>query len=178
MDKLQFFINYTYTKGEYDKLPASLQASPSVSGRTGDNPSDDLYMAIYKQATVSPQSPKGNNTVPANGGIPNIAPHKINAGFTFIPLPNFSIYLGVNYVDIRRTKATDPVRTVGGYSMLKFNIRKENFIYEGLYVQMHINNLFNEQFYDPGIRAANGAYYPTMHPLEKRNIWFTVGYQF
>jgi outer membrane receptor protein involved in Fe transport len=95
-----------------------------------------------------------------------------------LPFPNLSIYTGINYVDIRRTVSTDPVRTVKGYAMLKLNIRYENFIYEGLYLQLHVNNLFNEQFYDPGIRSATGTYYPTMHPLEKRNIWFTVGYTF
>lgn len=178
LDSLQFFLNYTFTRGEYDRLPTKLQTSPATTGRIGDNPTDDLSMGIFRQATVSPQSPNGINTVPASGQIPNIAPHKVNAGVTFFPTPSLSIYAGINYVAIRRTVSTDPVRSVNGYNMVKLNIRHENFIYEGLYLQLHINNLFNQQFYDPGIRSATGTYYPTMHPLEKRNIWFTVGYTF
>ena len=178
LDQLQFFLNYTYTKGEYDRLPSTLQTSPATTGRVGDNPIEDLNMSAFRQATVTPQTPNGLNTVPRSGQIPNIAPHKVNLGFTLLPFPNLSIYTGINYVDIRRTVSTDPVRTVKGYAMLKLNIRYENFIYEGLYLQLHVNNLFNEQFYDPGIRSATGTYYPTMHPLEKRNIWFTVGYTF
>lgn len=177
-EKLQLSFNYTYTKGEYDKLPATLQTSPATTGRAGDDPKEDLYMALYRQTTISPQSPNGLNTVPQTGAIPNIAPHKFNAGFTFSPLEDFSVYLGINYVDIRRTVSTDPVRTASGYKMVKVNLRKENFIYQGLYLQLHINNLFNQQFYDPGIRSASGTYYPTLHPLETRNIWFTLGYQF
>jgi outer membrane receptor for ferrienterochelin and colicins len=177
-EQIHLFLNYTYTKGEYSRLPPSLQTSPATTGRPGDNPADDIYSELFRQITITPQRPNGQNTVPGSGQIPNISPNKINAGFTFIPMPDLSIYTGINYVDIRRTVSTDPVRTVNGYKMVKLNIRKENFITEGAYIQLHINNLFNEQFFDPGIRSATGTYYPTMHPLEKRNIWFTLGYNF
>ena len=36
----------------------------------------------------------------------------------------------------------------------------------------------DEKAFDPGIRTATGAYYPTKHPLEGRNIWLTLGYKF
>jgi len=62
--------------------------------------------------------------------------------------------------------------------MVKINIRWEDFYKPGMYMQLTINNLTNEQFFDPGIRSATGGYYPTQHPLETRNIWFTLGYKF
>ncbi|HNC00224.1 MAG TPA: TonB-dependent receptor, partial [Leptospiraceae bacterium] len=128
-DQFQASFNYTFTKGEYDRLPPTLQTSPATTGRVGDDPRNDLEMAIYRQITVSPQSPNGFNTIPISGGIPNIAPHKVNAGLTYSPVEDFSIYLGINYVDIRRTVSTDPVRTASGYKMVKLNLRKENLFY-------------------------------------------------
>lgn len=178
LNSLSMFINYTYTKGEYDNLPSSLQTSPSTRGRRGDNIYDDLYLDAYKILTTTSASPTGKNSVLHSGPIPNIAPHKFNVGFTFVPITDFSFYLGVKYVDIRRNKATDPINTTPGYTMLKINVRKDNLFYDGLFVQVQINNALNEQFFDPGIRAADGTYYPTMHPLERRNIWITVGREF
>ena len=35
-----------------------------------------------------------------------------------------------------------------------------------------------EQFFDPGIRVADGNFYPTMHPLERRYLWLTPGVNF
>lgn len=172
------FFNYTYTNSRYEDLPASLQTSPSTRGRAGENPFDDAYVALYKELTKSPITPNGKNTVLPTGAIPNIAPHKFNLGFTYYIFEDFSVYLGLNYVDIRRTKATNPVSTVPGYTFVRLNIHKENFLYQGLYVQLHVNNLLNEQYFDPGIRASSGTYYPTMHPLERRNVWLTVGYKF
>jgi hypothetical protein len=43
-----------------------------------------------------------------------------------------------------------------------------------MYLQFEALNTVNQQFFDPGIRVASGTQYPTMHPLEKRNIWLTI----
>jgi outer membrane receptor for ferrienterochelin and colicins len=170
-DNLNINLNYTYAKGEYYDLPGTLQASPSTAGRVGANFSDDLYAILYK-------SYLGSSTSPRKGAIPNIAPHKVNIGVTYYLLKNLSFYLGLNYVDVRRTIASNPVNTVPGYKMVKLNIRWEDFIKQGMFLQFHVNNLTNEQFFDPGIRSATGGYYPTEHPIETRNFWLTLGYKF
>jgi outer membrane receptor for ferrienterochelin and colicins len=171
LKNLNLTANYTYAKGEYYDLPASLDTSPSTAGRLGANYSNDIIAALYENIY-------GSSTSPRKGSIPNIAPHKINAGITYYLIKNLSFYLGVNYVDVRRTIATNPEATVPGYKMVKINIRWEDFYKPGMYMQLTINNLTNEQFFDPGIRSATGGYYPTQHPLETRNIWFTLGYKF
>ncbi len=168
---LSIHLNYTYNKGYYFDLPNSLQASPSTEGRTGSDYKDDLENILYKQIT-------GQNKVPNQGSIPNISPHKAYVGVTYYIFPKLSLYAGTNYIDVRRTIATNPTGTVPGYQMLKINIRWEDFYTEGMFVQLQANNVLNEQFFDPGIRAATGEYYPTQHPLERRNIWLTLGYKF
>ncbi|MBP7283807.1 MAG: TonB-dependent receptor [Leptospiraceae bacterium] len=164
-------MNYTYTQSSYYKLPSTIPTSPSIRGREGENLEDDLYLALYKNFT-------GKSTTPKSGEMPSIAPHKMNLGITWSILKDLSFYTGLNFVDIRRNRSTSPLKTVPGYTMLKLNIRWENILVKGMFFQVHINNMLNEQYYDSGIRSANGVYYPTMHPLERRNIWFTLGYNF
>ena len=171
LENLKFNLNYSRNEGFYEKLPASLPSSPSTTGRPGDNSLDDLQSEIYKTLT-------GNGRIPEKGKIPNIAPHKVFVGITWTIMKDVSVYTGMNYVDIRRTKATNPVKTVGGYRMFKLNFRWNNFLKKGVYVQLQINNAGNSQYFDPGIRSASGSYYPTMHPLERRNFWLTLGYNF
>ncbi len=178
LDNLSFYFNYTYNKGIYEKLPATLQNSPSTEGRETDNPFWDMYAEIYRQLTITPSTPRGRRTSPPKGAIPNIAPHKVNLGFTWYIVPKLSLYVGLRFVDIRRNRATNPERSTPGYTMLKINLRKEDFFLAGMFLQLTINNATNQQFFDPGIRDAAGSYYPTMHPLERRNYWLSVGYNF
>ncbi|MCB1159400.1 MAG: TonB-dependent receptor, partial [Leptospiraceae bacterium] len=170
-DSLSLDSNYTYNYGYYYDLPSSLQKSPSTVGRKGDNLKDDIYLATYKAIT-------GNDSVISKGEIPNIAPNKFFLGFSYFIRKNVSVYMGMNFVDARKTIATNPEKKVAPYKFIKFNFRWEDFLYEGMYVQVHINNLWNEQFFDPGIRVADGNFYPSLHPLERRNIWLTLGYKF
>lgn len=163
-DKFKIFFNYTFNRGVYTDI---LGATPSTRGRTGDDYAIDLFNKVMK-----------TNAVPDTGPIPVIAPHKANIGFTYYLLPKLSFHFGLNYMDVRRNPSTNPVKIANSYVMGKLNIRWEDFLYEGLFVQMQVYNLANEQYFDPGFRNGNGQAVPTLLPLERRNIWFTVGYIF
>ena len=163
-DRLKVFLNYTYNKGTYTDI---LRSIPSTQGRAGDDYAIDIFNRVMK-----------TNVVPNAGSIPVIAPHKANIGFTYYLLKKLSIHLGVNYVDVRRNIATNPIRSTEGYVMGKLNIRWEDLFYDGLFFQVQIYNLSNTQYFDPGARAATGQQFATQLPLERRNIWFTVGYNF
>ncbi len=168
LDSLKLNFGYVYNKGEYIKMSSQVTNSPSTYGRAGD----DYQLDFLNLATNS-------KFVPNSGPIPNIAHNKISLGMTWYIFKNLSAHIGMNYMDIRRTIATNPERTIPAYMMFKTNIRWEDiFSLTGLYMQFEVFNATNEQFFDPGIRVATGSKYPTMHPLEKRNIWFTIGYRF
>ena len=62
--------------------------------------------------------------------------------------------------------------------MGKLNIRWEDLFYNGMFMQIQVYNLSNTQYFDPGARSANGQQFATLLPLERRNIWFSVGYNF
>ncbi|MBI3394443.1 MAG: TonB-dependent receptor, partial [Spirochaetia bacterium] len=169
--QIKLFINYTYNSGRYEDLPLSQTSSPSTKGRPGDDMLFDAYAAAYKQAF-------NRDIVPETGPIPNIARNHANAGVTWYPVPSLSMHIRANYVDLRRTIATNPESTVKGYTMVDMNIRKEDFLVDRMFGQVLVNNVINEQYFDPGIRTATGGYYPTRHPLERRNIWLSLGYHF
>lgn len=117
-------------------------------------------------------------TVKDSNAIPDIAKHKANAGITIYTLPGLCLNMRANYVYRRKTIATDPVRDAGSYILYHANIRWENALITGAYAQVSVRNIFNRHAFDPGIRTATGEYYPTLQPIEGRNIWLTMGYEF
>ena len=163
-DKLKVFFNYTYNKGTYTDI---IGAVPSTQGRVGDDYIIDIFNKIMK-----------TNAVPNTGAIPVIAPHKANIGFTYYILNKLSFHIGINYSDVRRNIATNPVKSTERYIMGKLNIRWEDLFYNGMFMQIQVYNLSNTQYFDPGARSANGQQFATLLPLERRNIWFSVGYNF
>jgi iron complex outermembrane receptor protein len=111
--------------------------------------------------------------------IPNIARHHLNGGVTVYPYRTLSLNLRFNWVGDRETIATNPLRTVGGYFLVNANLRwMDAFTVRGLYVDLLVKNLLNTSAFDPGIRIANGDYYPTKHPIDPLNLWLTLGYEF
>ena len=109
-DKLKIFFNYTFNRGMYTNI---LGATPSTRGRVGD----DYAIEIFNKLTNT------NTAVPNSGAIPVIAPHKANIGFTYYILPKLSFHFGLNYMDVRRTPATNPIKLATSYVMAKINIR-------------------------------------------------------
>lgn len=184
--RLRFYLNHTHTRGEYVNLPgpAALSSSPSTRGRPGDDPLADWLVAEYQDwAMDHPQVDLYLQSIdrefePFTGPIPNIARDKVNAGVTYQLTSNVSVHLRGNWVDVRRTVGTNPRATIHGYAWWHANIRWDNAFTQGLFFQLMVRNLANELLFDPGIRTATGGYYPTAHPLEGRNLWFTAGYKF
>lgn len=167
-EKLSLNANYTYSKGRYFDLSRSLTSSPSSFGRPGDDTFSDILNAYKIQ------------NIPSSGPIPHIAPHKFYLGAVYSFWKKMSIYAGINYVDIRRTIVTNPVKTAPGYIMGKLNFRWDDFLKEGVYFNILAVNLSNDLFFDPGVIGGTGGLgsAPTLHPLEKRNIWISLGYNF
>lgn len=167
-DKLFLNANYTYSKGRYFDLSRSLTSSPSTYGRPGDDLVSDILNA------------NGFQNIPSSGPIPHIAPHKVYLGATYNIWKKISLYMGANYVDVRRTIVTNPTKTTPGYLMGKLNFRWEDFIKDGMYINILVVNLANDLYFDPGVLGGTGGLgaAPTMHPIEKRNIWISLGYNF
>ncbi|MBC2717252.1 MAG: TonB-dependent receptor [Desulfobacteraceae bacterium] len=111
--------------------------------------------------------------------IPNIPKHKANIGFTYGILYNLSFHLRANYLYKIQTIQSNPVKEIDDKVIFHSNIRWENAVVDGLFLTLLIRNIFDtDDAFDAGIRTATGGYYPTQQPIEGRNIWLTVGYEF
>lgn len=159
--RIDVHASYAYNKGEYYGLPDRLTSSPSTEGRSGDQPAVDYLSSV-----------SGRTIVPTKGGIPGIPEHHANLGITWRFLPGTSVNVRANYVDVRRNIATNPVDSTAPYTLVHMNIRHEWG--EKFAISLLIRNAGNVAAYDPGIRTATGAYYPTAHPIEGRNVWLTL----
>ncbi len=184
--KWSAFVHYTYSDGEYIELPdpVSLSGSPSTRGRRGDDPFTDGLVAAYRTVKAADpllvdllESSSGHEFSPYEGPMPNVARHKGGLGAVFRPLGGLSLHARFHYVSERRTIATNPEPTIPGYVFWSGNIRFEPSTWRGLVLELMVRNLTNDLYFDPGLRTATGAYFPTRHPLEKRNAWLSVSYR-
>lgn len=167
LKNLRIHFNYAHTKGDFVNLSRIITSSPAVEGRPGDDYALDLVNAKTNRSFV-----------PESGRIPLYPENILNSGITWNIIQNLSFYMGTNWLDVRRNVATNPIKTTHQIFFVKTNIRWEDAFWEGLFIQLQINNLLNKQYFDPGARTAEGLGTPTLMPLEGRNYWFTLGYKF
>ena len=61
--------------------------------------------------------------------------------------------------------------------MGKLNFRWDDFIKDGMYINLLVVNLANNLYFDPGVLGGTGSLggAPTMHPLEKEIFGFQSG---
>lgn len=167
-EALTLALGYTYSKGEYRDLPPEQTAPLSTRGRPGDDYVRDVLEALT-----------GIRAAEERGPIPNIPAHRVSAGVTWRPIEKLSVHLRANYSDVRRTIASNPEKTTPGYLLWHLNLRYEDaFGWTGFYWNLLVRNLGDDSAYDPGIRIADGGYYPSRHPIEERNVWLSVGYRY
>lgn len=130
------------------------------------------YKDLPETLTSSPTAHDGES-------IPNIPKHKTNIGFTYSILNNLSFHLRANYLYKIKTIQSNPVKEIDNKVLFHSNIRWENAFVDDLFFQLLIRNILDaDDAFDAGIRTATGAYYPTQQPIEGRNMWLTVGYEF
>jgi iron complex outermembrane receptor protein len=130
------------------------------------------YKDLPETLTSSPAAHDGES-------IPNIPKHKTNIGFTYSILNNLSFHLRANYLYKIKTIHSNPVKEIDDKVLFHSTIRWENAFVDDLFFQLLIRNILDaDDAFDAGIRTATGAYYPTRQPIEGRNMWLTVGYEF
>ncbi|TBR18793.1 MAG: TonB-dependent receptor [Chitinophagaceae bacterium] len=97
-----------------------------------------------------------------NSDIPTIADFKWNIGSSFSVFKFLDISWITNVVSSRTVPATNPLKKIKGYSSSNLNIKTRAFFNDRVSASVRIDNLFDRKYYDPGVRAANGNFYPTV----------------
>jgi outer membrane cobalamin receptor len=122
----------------------------------------DIFMnGTFQQASQDDQDGTTNDW-------PNIANFKANAGVTWRYSNDVSLYIVENWVGKRTTSLTSPVSEVDAYAVTNMNLLVSNLYSDHINVSLRVNNVFNTQWEDPGIRAADDGFYGLIHPQPGR----------
>jgi len=113
--------------------------------------------------------------------IGDIASHHINFGMNTVFFQNLNLNLRANWVGERPTgKETtvlnNPLNKIDAYFILNSAVSYK--IYKGFSVQILINNILDTEYFDPGVRSANGIYYASKLPQNRRNIFLKFCFDF
>lgn len=142
-------------------------------------------LAVYLNYTFSegkyhdlPDSLTSSPTAHHENDIPNIPKHTLSTGITYQLSKDVTLHARANYIYDINTIHSNPLKKVDDQLIFHTTIRLENLLFGGFSVQLMIRNITDEKAFDPGIRTADGTYYPIVHPVEGRNIWLTVAQRF
>jgi outer membrane receptor protein involved in Fe transport len=70
--------------------------------------------------------------------------------------------------------ATNPLGKVNEYFITHFVVSTNKLFNERVSAGLNIRNLFDQTYYDPGIRTADGNFYPTVHDQSGINGLFKI----
>ena len=103
------------------------------------------------------------------GEIGDIAPHKLSFGVTSYLNKYISATISGQMISSRNTVATNPIKKVDSFTLLNSNIRIKNIFAEGICLSFKVNNILNELYFHPGIRAADAGNTPGY--FDENGVW-------
>jgi len=114
--------------------------------------------------------------------IGDIASHRINIGTNALLYDHFNLNVRLNYVGDRKTGVGTTVRDnprnkINSYTLLNGAVTYQN-LYPGLTLQLAIDNLTDTEYFDPGVRSADGDYYASELPQNRRSLMLRLFYDF
>lgn len=112
-----------------------------------------------------------------NYDVPNVAKFRSNLGLIASVGDFARLSLTGNWVGDRSVAMTNPLGKVGGYKTAHLGLRTTKRLHDHFSINVTINNLFDTQFLDPGIRSAEGhGYNATVHEQPGRHSLLTISY--
>ncbi len=105
--------------------------------------------AKYDAARFDPETGRSSDQ------IGDIAPHKLNLILNANLFRHFHFNLRMNYIDERMTTVTNPIETVDSYFVTHANFQVKNLLDNRLTLFFNVNNVFDTEFYHPGIDAGS-----------------------
>jgi len=110
--------------------------------------------------------------------IGDIASHHANFGINAVYLENLNINFRINYIGERKTGpgTTVPANLSKFPSHIIANlaVTYDNFLVEGISLQGICNNLFDQKYFDPGVRSADGILYSSRTPQRERYFMLRI----
>jgi outer membrane receptor protein involved in Fe transport len=119
---------------------------------------------------VNTKSEEGSEDV----RIGDIPKHSFNLGGNALLYDKVNVNLRLNFVGDRETGEnttvdTNPYDKIEGYTILNGALTYEE-IYAGFSLQLVANNIFDADYFHPGVRSADGFLYASRVPQQGRNF--------
>ncbi|OFX66884.1 MAG: hypothetical protein A2X12_04845 [Bacteroidetes bacterium GWE2_29_8] len=110
--------------------------------------------------------------------IGDISTHKINCGFNYEYKKKLNTNLRVNYMSERLTGDNTSIASNPGSfpAVVLLNGAISYKIYKGIDIQFICNNILNKEYFDPGVRSADGVLYAYRTPQRERNYMIRMIY--
>lgn len=113
--------------------------------------------------------------------IGDIASHHINFGVNALFFNKLNLNVRSNLVGERptgknTTVKNNPLDKINPYFLLNSTVSYS--VYKGISAQIIVNNIFDKEYFDPGVRSANGIYYASKMPQKRRNFMFKLNINF
>ncbi len=131
------------------------------------------YSAFFNYTFTQPY----NTTESENIRIGDIASHRINFGTAVNIRRKTNLSLRCNWVGERKTGvnttiSSNPYSKIDPYFVVNGAVSHQ--IWNGISAQISIFNIFNTEYFHPGVRSANGTYYAARLPQYERQFVFSL----
>ena len=113
--------------------------------------------------------------------VGDIAAHHLNFGLNATFFNKLNLNLRTNIVGERptgkeTTVVNNPLNKIDAYFLLNGTISYK--IYKEISAQFIANNILDKEYFDPGVRSANGVYYAAKMPQNRRNFMLKLNIDF
>jgi len=194
---LEFSVGYKFTDNLYADIDAyralytgitGTKNVPYLDGTTGQNwPMGSMEIKGI-QSTLSYKYKNYDiyanytYTDPQNTDedlrVGDIAKQNANFGLNALYFEKLNCNLRFNYIGERltgpETTVTANTSVFPAHLVANMAISYQDLFLNGLTFQLICNNIFNKDYFDPGIRSADGISYATRVPQRERNFMFRV----
>ncbi|MCU0426238.1 MAG: TonB-dependent receptor [Candidatus Kapabacteria bacterium] len=101
--------------------------------------------------------------------IGDLADHKVYLGVSADINADVNITLRGRFIGQRQTIASNPIRVIDAYTTVDATFTYENLFAKGIGISLRVFNIFNAQYFHPGLRDAAAGTTPGV--FDGRGIW-------
>lgn len=146
---------------------AELQGTYLIDAGGGDT---YKLWAFYSYLDTDEEKYDSNGVLTGNGPVGDLADHKLHFGVTGELMQNkLNFTVRGRYIAHKDTVETNPVRKVDSFFTLDASVVYKGFGVDGLSVSLKVNNVFDEDYFHPGIRDASSGNTPGF--FDDNGVW-------
>ncbi len=109
--------------------------------------------------------------------VGDISSHQLNLAANAELRERWNFNLRLNWVGTKETVFSNPLREVDSYLVAHAAVTYKD-LFPGVSLQLVVNNLFDELYYHPGLRDADGTFHASQIPQSERSAFLRVRFSY